>query len=330
MDLDGDGIRDVITGSWPGELYVFKGTKDGEGAFTYAEPMKLTDKDGKDINTGNASALFATDWDRDGDIDLVVGSIDGWVWLVPNESGNAKLSFGTAVKVEADGKPIHEHHSGPTVADWDGNGTLDLIVGQGDGNVVWYANSERAGAPKLAAPEVLHASKNGGRSDGSHCGGRVKPTVVDWNGDGRLDLLLGDFGVKQPEKKQLSDEQAKELAALEAQQKLLMEKLRPLSQKITGDVLASLGYEVDINDSKQLAEVFQKLSDEERKTYSKAMGKAMQEHVEMQGLQAQLRALYKKLGVLKGRPTISGHVWLLLRESAEKQPDEAPEASSQD
>ena len=32
MDLDGDGIGDLLTGSWPGELYFFKGKGKGEFA----------------------------------------------------------------------------------------------------------------------------------------------------------------------------------------------------------------------------------------------------------------------------------------------------------
>ena len=48
MDLDGDGRLDVLSGSWPGELFLFRG---GPGR-TFAAPIKLKNKDGKTINIG--------------------------------------------------------------------------------------------------------------------------------------------------------------------------------------------------------------------------------------------------------------------------------------
>ena len=50
MDFDGDGTSDLLSGSWPGELYFFKG--DGKGKFAAGETLK--DKDGKVIKLGSA------------------------------------------------------------------------------------------------------------------------------------------------------------------------------------------------------------------------------------------------------------------------------------
>lgn len=58
------------------------------------------------------------------------------------------------VRIEADGKPIDTEvgHASPYVADWDGDGKQDLLVGQFGGGVLWiFKNTGTNAAPKLAA-----------------------------------------------------------------------------------------------------------------------------------------------------------------------------------
>ena len=101
MDLNGDGRTDLLSGSYsPGEIRLFPRLEDG--SFGPAEILK--GKDGNPVLVGRASAVFAFDWDRDGDLDLLAGNIEGQVHLVPNESDGESLVFGTPVKLEAEGK----------------------------------------------------------------------------------------------------------------------------------------------------------------------------------------------------------------------------------
>ena len=72
MDLNSDGRPDIISGSWPGELYFFAGKEKG-----FAKGEQLKGKDGKPLKPGSASTAFATDWDGDGDLDLLCGTIFG-------------------------------------------------------------------------------------------------------------------------------------------------------------------------------------------------------------------------------------------------------------
>ena len=94
MDLDGDGVLDILSGSyWPGDLYLFRG--EGKGRFKASEIIK--DKDGKPVRVGYASTVFAYDWRGTGKLDLLCGCIEGFIWLVPNEGTRTKPKRSRAV-----------------------------------------------------------------------------------------------------------------------------------------------------------------------------------------------------------------------------------------
>lgn len=87
VDYDNDGSQDILSGSWPGELYLFRGK--GSGEFEAAEILK--DAEGNEVRAGgkdeaSASVVFAHDWDGDGDLDLLIGNIHGHVWAYLREA----------------------------------------------------------------------------------------------------------------------------------------------------------------------------------------------------------------------------------------------------
>jgi hypothetical protein len=297
VDLDGDGIGDLLTGSWPGELYFFKGKGNGE-----FEPAVKLQQQGKPINLGCASTVFAADWRGTGRLDLLVGNIAGEVILLPNNGSRSQPQYGPPQKLQAGGQLIKAPYgdSQPVVADWDQDGLLDLIVGCGDGSVVWYRNLGSKSEPRLGQGTTL--VKPGTLIHKSTVpvtpGIRAKISVVDWNGDGRLGLLLGDFGILQGEKPRLSESDQK--TKKEAEQKLadLQKKLRPHFEKY----------------QRKLKEGAKPDDSEEIVRARQAKAQEVLQIKEVVKLLSDQREILETMRKFEAPTTYRGNVWLYLRQ----------------
>jgi len=310
MDIDGDGHPDLISGSWPGEIFLFRGTADH--SFAAREMLKYKDGeiidigggtepyrggqgilirgfveretvDGRSyvtyhgkriestpekpvVTTGTASVVSAADWDGDGDYDLIVGNINGDVYLVPNEGTAESYAFGKEKKLMAGGQPVHvTERAGPCVADWDGDGDLDLLVGSDDGSVWLYSNTGSAKAPELAAGvRLLPSSRRSNPREYSkeaQRGSRSKICVADWNGDGRPDLLVGDFAQQRPGRPDPTPEELTKQDRIRRELEPLQKQYSALLQKLTGPSPVRTKEENDkLNEEmKQLREKMQSL-----------------------------------------------------------------------
>ncbi|MHB8707539.1 MAG: FG-GAP-like repeat-containing protein [Desulfuromonadales bacterium] len=136
------------------------------------------------LTVNGAAAPFLADFDNDGQLDLLVGDAAGQLTLFPamQLTSRGQLDFQPGKGL---GLPVMPG-AVPFIADWDGDGRKDLLVGQADGTVKLFLNTGSEAAPAFGAAQDLTVA-----SSVLNVGGKAAPVVIDLNGDGARDLVVG-------------------------------------------------------------------------------------------------------------------------------------------
>ena len=181
-DLDGDGDQDMIVGDSNGNIHLLNNIYFNSTSNFYIDAIEYFD-----IDVGSFASPFLIDLDRDGDLDLIIGSRQGQIFHYNNEGSPSEANFVLANEqfgnINLTDSVYGTAFTTPTIIDRE-NG-YELFVGTEKGAIFHYTNIDDNldGSFEEISDNIILYSK----------GIRSAPALYDLNNDGWNDMLLGIY-----------------------------------------------------------------------------------------------------------------------------------------
>lgn len=212
MDINNDGVDDIISGEYFGKITLYKGLKQGGTT----PPVEIEQK----LNINNKDNFYQYmyanpsfgDYNNDGLWDAFVGGARGLrVMLNSGTKENPIFDvhrplLGIDEKpifhrnlTESDFEGLNKNFSTPDYAthiyftDWNNDGVKDILSvsdysTEGEDAIVFHKGATTPGGIRFEKGIPLFTAKDGGKSlPGTY----LRASFVDINGDGTMDILLG-------------------------------------------------------------------------------------------------------------------------------------------
>jgi hypothetical protein len=201
IDVDNDGKRDILVSPNSTNfienynvVWYYKNTGTAQVPAFQLQQKNYLVNDMLDLGAGANPAFI--DYDADGLLDIVMGN---YSYFKSNNERESRLflyrNIGTSATPQY--KLIDDNwlnfkvltnidvvNFSPTFGDIDGDGDLDLLVGEDSGSLIFVENRGGANRPlSMGAPQV--------NWKGLQLGSSCKPHLVDLNRDGLLDIVNG-------------------------------------------------------------------------------------------------------------------------------------------
>jgi len=203
-DMDSDGLQDIVTADAQGYVRVYfnQGTP-AEPKFGTAEVAALylgVPPTGLPPMARLAPRISIVN--NGGRQDILVGNYNGEILMIRNEGSPNRPAFRqpldfSRITIPTTEKPDRRWGNlfAPLFFDWNNDGKPDLLIGEGSysaNNIHLAINQGSAASPKFTEAQRMVLAFGDGRE-------QLTPAIVDYNGDGKPDLLVsardGKIGV---------------------------------------------------------------------------------------------------------------------------------------
>ncbi|WP_332696306.1 LamG-like jellyroll fold domain-containing protein [Halalkalibacter lacteus] len=180
------------TGLYPSEAIPFEGVVHVSEGFLRGNQWSFVDYNGNGVQD---LIVGVGDWDDygwdnafDENGEWTNGPLHGYVYYIENLGTTEDPDYSDPVKIEAGGNPIDVYGKpSPVVADFNGNGKLDIITGEHLDKLTFFENIGTRTEPVYDEGKYLENNNGTITMDLQ----MLVVSAIDWTKNGHMDLIVG-------------------------------------------------------------------------------------------------------------------------------------------